>query len=81
VTSKIQKAAMRIQSYGWTVRAELIRSGIGVEQSLRLSLKDLELRRPRIRKKPEKEQVEADIRTMEEALAEIPSPESKEVRS
>lgn len=81
MTSKIQQAMVRIQSYGWTIRAELIRSGISVEQPIRQSLGDLERRRPRIRKKPEKEQVEADIRTMKEALAEIPSPGTKEVQS
>jgi hypothetical protein len=76
--SKVDLAADRIEFYGQRMRAGLMRSGLGVEQGLRLTLGELKLRKPRLRKKEEVRQLEADIRLLKEALDEVVAAAPKE---
>jgi prefoldin subunit 5 len=68
---KVSEALKCIESRGEMVRAELIRSGISVEKSLEIVLDDLKRRRPRLRHKKDKEELEINIRVLNEAIEEV----------
>ena len=70
MTPIIAKAVACIAARGWSVRAELVRAGISVEKSLEQSIEVLKLRRPRVRYKSEKAQIEQDLQILREALEE-----------
>lgn len=75
MTPKIKKALecidARATDQTWMMRSQLIRAGITVERPIEQAIQELKRRRPRVRHKWEKEQIESDLLALREALDEV----------
>lgn len=75
MTPKIKAALKCIESRAtdqtWMMRVQLIKAGITVAKPIEQAIEELKRRRPRVRHKAEKEQLDQDLVVLREALDEV----------